>query len=191
MGYWEIVTFGQASTQRAVALVDLAFDVFGYNGAQLADVAVVNIMEVDASTGFRQFGIRRRPFGGRLEIRLKGLLAMLVLEIEVQHDMVLRHLDPMEFRGINILERGMHVRPTGHGVAQVVVAGILRRPILGQNIELRFRGFQGQWLDLLDVRSVLLTIPLRDKLVPLEPTEPRVPRGHPAIDECRLPFLEI
>ena len=191
MGYWEIVTFGQASTQRAVALVDLAFDVLGYDGAQLVDVAVVNIMEVDASTGFRQFGIRRRPFGGRLEIRLKGLFAVFVLEIEIQHDVVLRHLDPMEFRGINILERGMHVRPTGHGVAQVVVAGILRRPVLGQNIELRFRGFKGQWLDLLDIRGSFLTIPLRDELVPLEPTEPRVPRGHPAIDECRLPFLEI
>ena len=191
MGYWEIVTFGQASTQRAVALVDLAFDVLGYDGAQLADVAVVNIMEMDASTGFRQFGIRRRPFGGRLEIRLKGLLAVLVLEIEIQHDVVLRHLDPMEFRGINILERGMHVRPTGHGVAQVVVAGILRRPVLGQNIELRFCGFQNQRLDFLNIRSGFLTIPLRDKLVPLEPTEPCVPRGHPAVDEGRLPFLEI
>ena len=97
MGYWEIVAFGQASTQCAVALVHLAFNVLGYDGAQLADVAVVNIMEMDASTGFRQFGICRRPFGGRLEIRLKGLLSVLVLEIEVQHDMVLRHLDPMEF----------------------------------------------------------------------------------------------
>ena len=191
MGYWEIVTFGQASTQCTVALVDLTFDVVGHDGAQLADVAVVNIMEVDASTGFRQLGIRRRPLGGRLEIRLKGLLAVLVLEIEVQYDVVLRHLDPMEFRGINILERGMHVRPTGHGVAQVVVAGILRRPVLGQNIELRFRGFQNQRLDFLNIRSSFLTIPLRDKLVPLEPTEPRVPRGHPAVDECRLPFLEI
>ena len=191
MGYWEIVTFGQASTQCAVALVYLALDVVGYDGTQLADVAVVNIMEMDASTGFRQFGIRRRPFGCRLEIRLKGLLAVLVLEIEVQHDMVLRHLDPMEFRGVNILERGMHIVPTGHGVAQVVVAGILRRPVLGQNIELRFRGFQNQRLDFLNIRSGFLTIPLRDELVPLEPTESRVPRGHPAIDECRLPFLEI
>ena len=191
MGYWEIVTFGQASTQCTVALVDLTLDVLGHDGAQLADIAVVNIMEVDASTGFRQFGIRRRPFGGSLEIRLKRLLTVFVLEIEVQHDMVLRHLDPMEFRGINILERGMHVRPTGHRVAQVVVTGILRRPVLGQNIELRFRGLQNQRLDFLDVRSGFLTIPLRDKLVPLEPTEPRVPRGHPAVDECRLPFLEI
>ena len=70
--------------------------------AQPCRIAGVNIMQMDALTAFADLGIGRRPLTRLCQVQVKALVAIFVRNIEVDDDMVLRHLDIVEFRGIQL-----------------------------------------------------------------------------------------
>ena len=57
---------------------------------------------MDTLTTLADLGIGRRPLTRLCLVQVKALIAILVRNIKVDDNMVLRHLDIVEFRGIQL-----------------------------------------------------------------------------------------
>ena len=55
---------------------------------------------MDTPTTLADLGIGRRPLTRLCQVQVKALIAILIRNIKVDDDMVLRHLDIVELRGI-------------------------------------------------------------------------------------------
>ena len=66
------------------------------HSAELADITSINIMKVDALTAFAEFSIGRRPFTRFFEIQFIRLIAVLILNIKVDNNVVLRDFHIMQ-----------------------------------------------------------------------------------------------
>ena len=58
-------------------------------------------MQVDAAAAFTHLRIGRRPLARLFQIPLKGLSALVIRNIKVDDDVVLRHFDIVKFCGVD------------------------------------------------------------------------------------------
>ena len=74
-------------------------------------IAGVNIMQMDTASAFAHFCIGGGPFAGLFQISLKALVAIVIGDIEVDHDMIFRDFNIMEPAGIQLGEFGGDLFP--------------------------------------------------------------------------------
>src|SRR5690606_13000067 len=105
------------AAQACVPSVDLDFNPIRILGSQVSGIAAsVGVMEMNSSTALTKFGIGGRPHRSCLKIsfeRLSSLSCSCIsfLQIEVDHNMILRDLHIVELGGVEILESGGHLCP--------------------------------------------------------------------------------
>ena len=105
------------------------------DSAELRCVPRINIMQVDARSGFTQFCIGFRPLACRFQISLKRLLAILSRNIKVNNDVVLWHLDVMQSARVQICQLCLYLFPFLSRSSGFI--GILGRAVLANIIQNR------------------------------------------------------
>ena len=97
--------------QTRIPAEGLDLDIRLVHICQSCNITVPDVVQVQPVSPFRHFRVGRFPGRSRLQIERQALLAVLVLLVEVDHDVLQRRPDIMGFAGVNITEPGSYVRP--------------------------------------------------------------------------------
>ena len=104
--------------------------------AESCGISGINIMEMHALSAFTQFSVRRRPFCGLPQIRLRVFASVFAGNIKVNDDMILRNFHIMDPCSIQIRKFRLHVIPSlGR---RFLCIGILCRAVRTNIIKNRF-----------------------------------------------------
>ena len=127
----QIIAPRKSAPKRAVSGEYLDLNPFGIYALKPGSVAIKNIMQVYARTGFTEFRIGRRKFGSRFKIQLFILFSTFILQIKINYNMIFREPHVMHFRSVHIRKLRFYVCP--FLIRDSVLVSILCRAIL-QNI---------------------------------------------------------
>src|SRR5690606_32994625 len=86
------ITPRHPSTKRAIPCEDLDLDSVFIDSGKLVDISLIIVVKMDSPAPLRKFCVGSRPLACCLEISLRGFFSMLVLKVEVDHNVVLGNL---------------------------------------------------------------------------------------------------
>ena len=140
-------------------------------------------MQVDAATAFTHLRIGCRPLARLFQIPLKGLSALVIRNIKVDDDVVLRHFDIVKFCGVDGGQLRCDLLPFPPGRALLI--GILRQtagavPVEGGGLSLhKIDGGMGRFIGCrLFFRSLLLKL-FHPKPAVIVPNTGAIPHAEP------------
>ena len=132
----QVITLCQLSAQRAFTGEDFHFNMIVVHSAELADITGINIMKVDALTAFAEFSIGRRPFTRFFEIQFIRLIAVHILNIKVDNNVVLRDFHIMQSGCGQVAQLSRNFIPFGSWC--LFSRSILSRTICAFSVKYRF-----------------------------------------------------
>ena len=150
----QVVTSTEFPSKSRTTFIDLAFDMLIDQWFEPFRITIVNIMEMHTISGFGYLGIGRRILRCSKQILLQTLFTIRTSKIEVQDNMVLRNPDPMQLRGIDVLQCGGDVIPPLQWTTNIIGSCILSRIVSSKCVEFRLCGVEFQRLDLMNIRLV-------------------------------------
>ena len=103
--YRDVVAKAQPSPKALLSEINLDLNIIRIHAFQLHGISVVNVMQMDPLPALAVFRIGLRPLIGGLQIQQCILLAFLILNIKVDHNMVQRSPYKVQLRRVNIFQR--------------------------------------------------------------------------------------